>query len=681
MKHERSNRIGKVEDWTQAAIDAGNFKDYQIAIMHDWLRTLTLMASMLVPLFFVLDLFMMPASLLPRFALYRGISTALALLQMLVVRRTRPSARSYLHGYLMTLQIGIMIALMTGDLGGFSSSYYAGLNLVVIGVNLLMPWGAGHTAANALLTIGLYVAVNVVAGLPVDRAATLNNLFFLFATAVLASAINFVRLRLVRREFGLLVDLGKTRDELIGEKGLVEERDRSLKSLLDLSGQGFLTFNSDFVVQPEYSKECESILGGGIAGRRIDEMLYPDPGNRQQFSDGLQLYFTGRSKPEVIFDLLDHELGIGDKAVKIEYRAVSEGSVMTVLTDVTEERRLREASRRENEKWNLLLKVISNKSVFASMDREAENLLDELKSERDGYENLVRNLHTFKADAGFLGFVKTQGAAHRLEDYISDGIALGQALAPAERSSELRQAYEEERGVVSGTLGGDWATDLHTIELPKSDLMMIESHIRMNCPDQPILETIGELRRKPLSEMLGRYPQMVADLAGRMGKRIEPVALVGADGISVVADDFEELVGTFSHIIRNMVDHGIEPPRDREALGKSPTGKIDISVAETEGEIVFTFSDDGRGINVPEVRRRAEELGLVGKDADIESSELVAYIFNDGFSTSTTVNQISGRGVGLSAVREAVQMMGGRIRVQTTKDIGTIFAVAVPARR
>jgi|GEM_PF-2201778 len=673
-------RRGEIEARTAKAIDSGDFKAYQHAIMHDWLRTLTLMASFLVPLFFVLDLFMMPASLLPHFAVYRGASTLIALLQLVVVRKTSPSRWSYLHGYLMTLQVGGMIALMTADLGGFSSSYYAGLNLVVIGVNLLSPWGAAHTAANAALTVGLYLLVNLLAGLPTDRSLLVNNLFFLVATAILATAINYVRTMLLHREFTNLVELGEARDELVGEKERVEDRERSLASLLDLSGQGFLSFDREYVVQTEYSKECDRIFGRDIAGMRIDELLYADETARATFRSGLDLYFGGRSKAEVIFDLLDHTLGIGGRTMETAYRAIDERRVMLVLTDITDELRLQEESRRENEKWNLLLKVISNRSFFSSFDREAEALFSELEQLPDSYEGLVRDIHTFKSNAAFLGFYKTQNAAHELEDYIADRVVLGQEIEPAGPAALLRSSFAEERAIVSETLGSEWALDAQSIELKRSEYMMIESHIKMNCPDQPIIDVIEEHRRKPLAELLGRFPQMIADLAARMGKRIAPVTVLG-DDVSIVADDFEDLIASFSHIIRNMVDHGIERPREREAKGKSPVGAVGIDIKEESGEIVFTFSDDGKGILLSEVRKRAEDLGLVEKAAEVPPSELVSFIFRDGFSTSTTVNEISGRGVGLPAVREAVQKMGGRIRVQTALDRGTVFTIAVPDHR
>jgi len=669
-----------IEARTLAAIESGDIRGYLIATMHDWLRTLTLLGSILVPLFFVLDIFMMPASFLPRFAVYRGASAAIALIQLLVVRLTKPSRWSYLHGYLMTLQVGLTIAIMTHDLGGFSSSYYAGLNLVVIGVNLLMPWGAFHTAANSFLTIAIYATINLVSKLPLDRSILINNLFFLVATAFLATAINYVRIKLVKKEFSLLIALGKARDDLLGEKRLVEERDRSLKNLLDLSGQGFLSFDRNFLVQAEYSKECESILGPSIAGQRIDRLLYPDVGSQKIFMDGLDLYFTGRSKADVIFDLLDHGFQIRDLTVKAEYKAITEDRVMLVLTDVTEELRLQEESRRENDKWNFILKVIANKSAFASLDREAEAFFAAFGSRQEDFDALLREIHTFKGDAGFLGFKNTQNAAHQLEDFIADQFALGLGMDLSEAVAPLAKAYADERAVICEALGSQWTQDASSIEVPKALFLRIGSYIKMHCPDPQILEALEALRRKPLAGLFGRFPQMVADLASRLGKRIGPVKIAGGD-ITVVADDYEELIGSFSHIIRNMVDHGVEPPRERESKGKKAVGEIGIEIQKKANEIVFTFIDDGKGIQLSDLKKRAEELGIVARGEATEPNDLVPLIFRDGFSTSTNVSEISGRGIGLSAVREAVHRMDGHIRVQTSKDRGTVFSISIPTQR
>lgn len=210
------SRAGGDESLTPAIL-ANDFSAYQLGILHDWLKTITILAFTLVPLFFVLDLFFTPHSLLVRFAIYRLSSTALSVGQYLFVRKTRPSKWSYLHGYFASLQIGLTIVLMTVSLGGFDSSYYAGLNLVIVGVNLLLPWNARRTAMNALIIVGLYVAVNLIHPQPFHTASLANNLFFLLAMAVVAISINRVRYNLIEKEFSLLVEVRTARDALWGE--------------------------------------------------------------------------------------------------------------------------------------------------------------------------------------------------------------------------------------------------------------------------------------------------------------------------------------------------------------------------------------------------------------------------------------------------------------------------------
>jgi serine phosphatase RsbU (regulator of sigma subunit) len=275
-------RKDQMDAWTAQAIDANDFADYRSGIIHDWLRTLTALAVVLVPLFFILDYFMMPAGLLPRFAVYRLISTVLALAQFLVVRNTQPSRWSYLHGYFISLQVGGIIALMTVDLGGFNSTYYAGLTLVIIGVNLLMPWGATHTAVNSIAILAMYVVMNMIAMKPFDQAKLTNNLFFLTSTAVLAVSINHVRYKLIENEFSLLVKLKKARDALWGEMELAK---RIQTALLPQRKGGIRGFESAVTLLPakevggDYYDIIETDSGdrwltiGDVAGHGVDSGL------------------------------------------------------------------------------------------------------------------------------------------------------------------------------------------------------------------------------------------------------------------------------------------------------------------------------------------------------------------------------------------------------------------------
>src|SRR5512140_3324653 len=124
------------------------FRRYRDGLVHSWMETVVAIGFTLVPVFFLLDLLTVPRELIWRFAAYRGFSSPYCLVVFFILRRTRPSRWSFLWGHLTVTVVGGAIALMTVALGGFVSRYYAGLNLVVITVNLFLPWHPGQSALN-----------------------------------------------------------------------------------------------------------------------------------------------------------------------------------------------------------------------------------------------------------------------------------------------------------------------------------------------------------------------------------------------------------------------------------------------------------------------------------------------------------------------------------------------------
>jgi HPt (histidine-containing phosphotransfer) domain-containing protein len=668
------------EGWTSRAIEDGDFASYQAGIMHDWLRTLTLLATVLVPLFFVLDLIMMPPALYLRFGIYRGISTVLALAQFLLVRLTRPSRWSAAHGYFIALQVGGIVALMTRDLGGFASTYYAGLNLVVIGVNLLMPWRGYHTALNAAIILLLYLGFNLYPGRPVNTAVAANNLFFLCATAVIAASISEARFRLIRKEFTLLVQVRRGRDELARSQ-------RSLKGLLDVSGQGFLSFNRELCVGPDYSRECVAILGEDLEGRPIDTLLFADAKARRDFRNGLGLYFRGAARPDVVFDLLDSRLTIADRTVRAEYKAVDEDTVMAVLTDISEEVRREERERAENEKKAMILKVISHRGAFSTLERDARDLLTALangalRAEPGSPEadEVARSLHTFKGDAGFLEFRQTQRAAHELEQALADRSLLGEQFHPEQHVEHLAAAFRREQTVISENLGRAWVARADSVEIPREEFTRLETHVRAHHPDdQALADALASHGRQRVRDLLQRFPPMVAELAVGRGKQVAPLAVSGGEGIAA-SEAVEEVVAAFAHILRNMVDHGIEHASERTAKGKPGAGTLRIQVEDQPGEIVFTLSDDGRGVSLEEVERKARSLGLLADGQDASPEQLLALIFQERVTTSAAVSLVSGRGIGLAAVRQGCRSTVGRSRFEAPATAARPSASRCPSR-
>ncbi len=204
-------------DEPEVRVGGAEFEEYMQSIVHAWSKTLAALGFTLVPLFFALDAVMMPRQLLRQFGVYRLLTTTIVFAQYFVLHYTKPSKYSRLHGYFFSCVVGGMIAWMTHDLGGFDSTYYAGLNLVLIAVNVLLPWAVVNSTINSLILIAMYVAINVAFRQPFHVANLINNLYFLSSTAVIAVSINYVKHNLIRGEFQQRTALKGARDALWSE--------------------------------------------------------------------------------------------------------------------------------------------------------------------------------------------------------------------------------------------------------------------------------------------------------------------------------------------------------------------------------------------------------------------------------------------------------------------------------
>ncbi|HEX8538804.1 MAG TPA: ATP-binding protein, partial [Cystobacter sp.] len=191
-------------------------------------------------------------------------------------------------------------------------------------------------------------------------------------------------------------------------------------------------------------------------------------------------------------------------------------------------------------------------------------------------------------------------------------------------------------------------------------------------------EGLKSITTRPVRTILEPLQRMVRDLSRQLGKSSR-LSVVGAE-VSLDRRLLEKLRGAMVHLVRNAVDHGIEMPEERERAGKHHEGALTLRV-EQQGNILFLeLIDDGRGIDVAQVRASAERKGLITADegARMHETQIRDLIFRPGFSTRTDVTDTSGRGVGLDAVRAAVESMQGRIEVLSTKGSGTRFVLTIP---
>jgi two-component system chemotaxis sensor kinase CheA len=186
------------------------------------------------------------------------------------------------------------------------------------------------------------------------------------------------------------------------------------------------------------------------------------------------------------------------------------------------------------------------------------------------------------------------------------------------------------------------------------------------------------MRAQPVGTLFDRYPRLVRDLARQLGKQIE-VRISGAE-VELDKTIVELLADPLTHLIRNCCDHGIETPEQRLAAGKSPGGQIHLSARQERGQIVIEIRDDGRGIDVQAIKRKAVEHGV--KRADelerMSDRQVFGMILLSGFSTAKQVTDLSGRGVGMDVVKTNLDQIGGVVEIDSGAGRGSVFTLRLP---
>jgi two-component system chemotaxis sensor kinase CheA len=187
-----------------------------------------------------------------------------------------------------------------------------------------------------------------------------------------------------------------------------------------------------------------------------------------------------------------------------------------------------------------------------------------------------------------------------------------------------------------------------------------------------------ELRTTPLSRILDPLPRMAREVARQLGKRVE-LSIEGAE-IELDRSILDRLSDPLVHLIRNAVGHGIEMPSVREEAGKNEIGQIVIDARRVKDSIRISIRDDGAGIDLDQVRERAITAGIVLADLaeDLSPEQLATLVFQPGISTAESISELSGRGVGMDAVRATIEALGGQVEIATKRRCGTTTTMVVP---
>jgi two-component system, chemotaxis family, sensor kinase CheA len=195
---------------------------------------------------------------------------------------------------------------------------------------------------------------------------------------------------------------------------------------------------------------------------------------------------------------------------------------------------------------------------------------------------------------------------------------------------------------------------------------------------QALQATVTRVRMVPVESVFLRFPRLVRDLAGRLGKQVD-LRLVGQD-TELDRTVVDALGDPLMHLVRNALDHGLEPPHERAAAGKPPAGTLELAARHAGGHVIVSVRDDGRGVDPAAVARIAFERGLLDADAAaaLDAARASELLFAPGFSTAAATTDVSGRGVGMDAVRTSVRALGGEVTLESAPGAGSVARIRLP---
>ncbi|MFK7742195.1 MAG: ATP-binding protein [Planctomycetota bacterium] len=469
-------------------------------------------------------------------------------------------------------------------------------------------------------------------------------------------------------------------DNVIGLEKKVEERtveirrrNEDMRLVLDNVQQGLVTVTKDGALCAEHSRCWAEWFGSYEPGESVVAYLSrSDEKFGMWFAVCWESLSDGFLPLELAIDQMPRRTYLGGRHLKFEYRVILDAdeqleNVMLVATDVTADVAKQEAEARQREILTLFERILHDRQGFVEFFEEAGRLVElSQPSQENVSEATKRSLHTLKGNAALFGLDSIASLCNQVEARIADGeisAAVDQFENVQERWLSLSETVERMLGHEEGddvTISGDEYRELLRMVVEQADHTQIAGKL-------------VDVSLEPAEMRFSRFAEQAQALAQRLDKGAVEVA-IEANGVRFERQRFMEFWGSFVHVLRNALDHGIETPEQRSELGKPDAAKLQLRAFEERDEVVVELRDDGRGIDWDRVRLKADQLGL----PHATDSELVDALFAAGLSTRDDANEISGRGVGLGAVREACEALGGRVETCSESGVGTVFQFRFP---
>jgi two-component system chemotaxis sensor kinase CheA len=499
-----------------------------------------------------------------------------------------------------------------------------------------------------------------------------------------------------------LVQYSKNLEAMVEERTKqVKKANKMLQAIMNSLGQGFLVFDSSGVCGDIYTEACKKILETSPKNKNIADILHLSVGDREQFEQWRTATFSQALPFDSMKELAPKEFRHSEEErfITLDYFPIFTEddqleNVVLVATDKTVEHQANLALEKEREFVKMVTKLIRNKNQFSEFLKATKDnifaiqrILQETKDQLDP-DFLFRALHTLEGEAAAfhawkirqkLRDFQTQLEPIRKEGRSPELEELDQLL---EACGHLRSSYYEFIKDNQDIFDLVSLNEERKIELSAKDLLSFAESLEAAGVHKEIVEDFKmEFVFQDVPALLQHYNDAVQQVAQRQEKKVKPIVFEN-EGVRLLPEAYNKFVASLVHVFRNSVDHGIESPSERAAAGKDEFGHIVVSskFVELDGQrrIHLIIRDDGKGIDIKKLREKLIKDKGPDDTARMTDNEVMLSIFEAGVSSRDQVGEFSGRGVGMDAVKDAVQEIGGQIRVDSTFGRETIITIDLP---
>ena len=450
----------------------------------------------------------------------------------------------------------------------------------------------------------------------------------------------------------------------------LDERNRGMRLVLDNVTQGFVTIDLKGQMAPETSAIFGRWFGEPQPGAALFQYL---KNHAPTFAERLELHLEqvadGFLPATVALEQLPRRFSAGGRTFDVVYTPVGAleqfEQLLVIFNDVTAQLARERAEREQNELREIFQRILVDPSGVEEFLAEATRLITALETETDPVVQ-HRIVHTLKGNSGVYGLSSLADLAHDIETQLADpdhGAQLSQ-----EQRALLSEAWRDLIARAEQLLG---ASRKDRLEVGRDEFSALLARARAGASQHELIRELESWSLERVECRLERLQRQATGLARRLGKA-DPTIVIDSGGVRSDPTLLGSYWGAMVHVIRNAVDHGLEDTLVRTAAGKPAAGRIVLGARRSGARIEFWVQDDGRGIDWESVKLKAARLGLPNGNRE----ELVKVLFADGLTTRDEVSDLSGRGVGLAALRESVSALNGVVTVESEQGRGTTFRFA-----